>query len=61
MGTAKAHLRSLLMGVFYGTLVLVADRCIHFKGTVNIALLVVMSIMSLLVVIGTMKVDPQSR
>ncbi len=61
MGTAKAHLRSLSMGAFYGALVFVADRCIHLKGTVNIALLVVMSIMAILVVIGTIKVDPQSR
>ncbi len=61
MGTAKAHLRSLSMGAFYGALVFVADRCIHLKGTVNIALLVVMSIMALIVVIGTIRVDPQSR
>ncbi|MDF3023100.1 MAG: hypothetical protein K0R10_461 [Alphaproteobacteria bacterium] len=61
MGTAKAHLRSLSMGAFYGALVFVADRCIHLKGTLNITLLVIMSILSLLVVVGTFKVDPQSR
>ncbi|MDI1229101.1 MAG: hypothetical protein PSY14_15575 [bacterium] len=61
MAMVKAHLRSLMMGVFYGALIFVADRCIHLKGTVNITLLVIMSIMAMLVVIGTIKVDPQSR
>ncbi len=61
MGMAKAHLRSLMMGVFYGALIFVADRCIHLKGTLNITLLVVMSIISMLVMISTIRVDPQSR
>lgn len=60
-GTGKAYLRSFAMGVFYGALVLVADRCFNLRGGIHVTLLVAMTIASLIIVISTIKVDPESR
>ncbi|HYD19105.1 MAG TPA: hypothetical protein VEF76_11560 [Patescibacteria group bacterium] len=51
----------MLIGAFYAGLVLVADRAMHLRGGFNIALLVSMAIMALVIVVGTFKVDPNSR
>jgi heme A synthase len=58
--TSAAHLRSFLIGVFYAAFMLALDRNLHLKSGVNLGVMIVMSLLALLIVIGTIRVSEKS-
>lgn len=60
MARKSAHLRSLFIGVFYAAYFYVFDRTLHLKGVGNVSVLVFMSVVALIITIGTIKVHKDS-
>jgi hypothetical protein len=60
MSKGSTHIRSFVIGSFYAGYFYVFDRTVHLKGVGNVSALVFMSVLALIITIGTIKVYKNS-